>query len=195
MLLRRLLKEQPLGTLGGVVVLLLVLVSIFAGVVAPYKPGEIHLADRLTSPSGRFLLGTDHLGRDLMSRLIHGARISIFVGLAATTLHVLVAVLIGGTAGYFGEKLDLAAQRFVDAWMAFPGLLLLLTIMSIVGQGLLQIILVLGIAGGVEGSRVVRGAVIVIKENDYFLAAKALGSPPTKLQRLVLFFLFLDRIL
>ena len=180
-LLRRLLKEQPLGIFGGVVVLLLVLVSIFAGVVAPYEPDEIHLADRLTSTSARYLLGTDHLGRDLLSRLIHGAQISIFVGLAATTLHVLVAVLIGGTAGYFGGKLDLTMQRFVDAWMAFPGLLLLLTIMSIAGQGLLQIIVVLGIAGGIGGSRVIRGTVIGIKENDYFLAARAVGTPTTQI--------------
>ena len=180
-LLRRLLKEQPLGTFGGVVVLLLVLVSIFAGVVAPYEPGKIHLADRLTSTSARYLLGTDHLGRDLLSRLIYGAQISIFVGLAATTLHVLVAVLIGGTAGYFGGKLDLVTQRFVDAWMAFPGLLLLLTIMSVVGRGLPQIILVLGIAGGIGGSRVIRGAVIGIKENDYFLAARAVGTSTSQI--------------
>ena len=99
------------------------------------------------------------------------------VGLAATTLNVLVALLIGGTSGFLGGKLDLAVQRFVDAWMAFPGLLLLLTIMSVVGQGLLQIIVVLGIAGGIGGSRVVRGAVIGIKENDYFLDARAVGTP------------------
>ena len=134
--------------------------------------------------SAQYLLGTDHVGRDLLSRLIHGAWISLGVGLAATTLNVLVALLVGGVSGFLGGKLDLAMQRLVDAWIAFPGLLLLLTIMSIVGQGLLQIIMVLGIAGGVEGSRVVRGAVIAIKENDYFLAAKALGSLlPTTLRR------------
>ena len=110
-----------------------------------------------------------------MSRLIYGARISLTVGLAATTLNVLAAVLIGGISGFLGGKVDLVAQRFVDAWMAFPGLLLLLTIMSLVGRGLPQIILVLGIAGGIGGSRVPRGAVIAIKENDYFLAALAIG--------------------
>ena len=99
------------------------------------------------------------------------------VGLSATLLNVVVAVLIGGTSGFLGGKVDLAAQRFVDDWMAFPGLLLLLTIMSIVGRGLPQIILVLGIAGGISGSRVVRGAVVGIKENDYFLAARAVGTP------------------
>ena len=91
--------------------------------------------------------------------------------------NVVVATLIGGISGFLGGKLDLAVQRFVDAWMAFPGLLLLLTIMSIVGQGLFQLILVLGISGGIVGSRVVRGAVIGVKENDYFLAARAVGTP------------------
>ena len=85
-------------------------------------------------------------------------------------------MLIGGTAGFFGGKLDLVVQRLVDAWMAFPGLLLLLTIMSLVGQGLLQLILVLGITGGVVASRLVRGAVIAVKENDYLQAATATGS-------------------
>ena len=175
-LLRRLVKEHPLGTFGGIVILLLVLVSIFAGFLAPYEPAEMHLVDRLTGPSSQYLLGTDQLGRDFLSRLIYGARISIFVGLAATTLHVLVAVLIGGTAGFFGGKLDLVVQRFVDAWMSFPGLLLLLTIMSIAGRGLAQIIVVLGVSSGITNSRVVRSAVIGIRENDYFQAARVIGS-------------------
>ncbi len=121
------------------------------------------------------------MGRDFLSRLIVGARISLMVGLSATLLNVVVALLIGGTSGFFGGKVDLAAQRFVDAWMAFPGLLLLLTIMTIVGQGLFQIIVVLGISGGIGGSRVVRGAVIGVKENDYFLAAKAVGTPTSQI--------------
>ena len=142
---------------------------------------EIHPVDRLQGASARYLLGTDQLGRDLLSRLVYGARLSLTVGLAATTLNVGVAVLIGGISGFFGGKLDLGVQRFVDAWMAFPGLLLLLTIMSIAGRGLPQIILVLGITGGIGGSRVLRGAVIDIKENDYFLAAEAVGTPTTQI--------------
>ena len=128
---------------------------------------ETHLSDILRGPSAEYLLGTDNVGRDLLSRLIHGARLSLAVGLAATALNVVVAVLIGGTSGFLGGKLDLSVQRFVDAWMAFPGLLLLLTIMSIVGRGMPQIIVVLGITGGIVGSRTLRGAVIGIKENDY----------------------------
>ena len=175
----RLVKEKPLGTAGGIVILILSFVAIFADVLAPYPYWEVHPVDRMQGSSAQYLLGTDHLGRDFLSRLIYGARISILVGLAATMLNVVVAVLIGGTSGFLGGKLDLGVQRFVDAWIVFPGLLLLLTLMSIVGKGLPQIILVLGISGGIGGSRVVRGAVIGIKENDYFLAARAIGSPTT----------------
>ena len=172
----RLVREQPLGTAGGIVILLLVLVSIFADSLAPYRYEEIHLRDRLQAPTAAYLLGTDHVGRDLLSRLIHGARLSLTVGLAATVLTVVVAVLIGGTTGFIGGRLDLVTQRFVDAWMAFPGLLLLLTIMSIAGRGMLQIIIVLGVSGGIPASRVVRGAVLGVKENAYFHAAQAIGS-------------------
>ena len=172
-------KEKPLGTISGIIILILILVSIFADALAPYPYWEMHLADRLQGSSAQYLLGTDQLGRDFLSRIIVGARLSIFVGLAATALNVVVAVLIGGISGFLGGKLDLVMQRFVDAWMAFPGLLILLTVMSIAGRGVLQIILVLGIAGGIGTSRVVRAAVIGIKENDYFLAAPAVGSRGT----------------
>ena len=183
----RLLKEKPLGSFCGMIILLLIFVALFADVLTPYPYDKLNLGDRLQGASFQHLLGTDQLGRDLLSRLIFGARISLVVGLAATALNVAVALLIGGTSGFLGGKLDLAVQRFVDAWMAFPGLLLLLTIMSVVGQGILQIIVVLGIAGGIGGSRVVRGAVIGIKENDYFLAARAVGTPtPQILTRHVL---------
>ena len=174
--LRRLVKEKPLSIIAGVVILLLILVAIFADVLAPFPHDEVNIVDRMQAPSGRYLLGTDQLGRDLLSRLIFGAQISLTVGLAATAVNVVVAVLIGGPSGFFGGRLDLAAQRFVDAWMAFPGLLLLLTIMSIAGRGMLQIIIVLGVSGGIPASRVVRGAVLGVKENVYFQAAQAIGS-------------------
>ena len=130
----------------------------------------------MQGPSAAHLLGTDHVGRDFLSRLIIGARLSITVGLAATSLNVIVALLIGGTTGFVGGRVDIYAQRFVDAWMSFPGLLLLLTIMSIAGRGVAQIIVVLGVAGGIPASRVVRGAVIGVKENAYFQAAEATGA-------------------
>ena len=183
----RLVREKPLGTSCGIIILILIFVAIFAEVLAPFPYRETHLFDRLQGPSAQYLMGTDHVGRDFLSRIMFGARLSLGVGLSATALDVLVGLLIGGISGFFGGKFDLAVQRFVDAWISFPGLLLLLTVMSIVGQGLLQIIVVLGISGGIGGSRVVRSAVIGIKENDYFLAARAIGSPsPKTLMRHVL---------
>ena len=172
----RLWKEKPLGTASGIIIVLFALTAIFADVLAPYGMLEMSLADRLSGPSARFLLGTDHVGRDLLTRLIYGARVSLTVGLAATALNVVVALVIGGASGFVGGNVDLATQRFVDAWVSIPGLLILLTIMSIVGQGLVQTIVVLGVTGGIGGSRVVRSAVIAIKENVYFQAAEAIGS-------------------
>jgi len=172
----RLWREKSLGAAGGIVILLFILVAAFADVLAPYEYLEIHLADRLTGSSAAYPLGTDHLGRDVLSRIIFGARLSLIVGLSATAVNVVVAVLIGGTSGFFGGRLDLVVQRFVDGGMAIPGLLLLLTIMSIVGKGVPQLILVLGISGGIGGSRLVRSAVIDIKENTYFQATRVIGA-------------------
>ena len=175
--IRRLVREQPLGTVGGIIVLLLLFCGIFADLLAPYGMNEIHLLDRYAPPSWKYPLGADQLGRDILSRIIHGARISVIIGLSATSINLVVALLIGATTGFFGGKFDMVVQRFVDAWMAFPGLLILITVMSLVGQGQLQIILVLGIVGGISGSRIARSAVIGIKENVYFLAARAVGVP------------------
>ena len=172
----RLVREKPLGLVGGVIVLILLFTGVFADVLAPYEGDEIHVVDRMTGPSLKYLLGADQLGRDILSRLIHGARISVIVGLAANTTAIVVAAIIGVPSGYFGGKYDIIVQRFVDAWIAFPTLLILLTVMSIVGRGMLQIVLVMGTLHGIGVSRVVRSAVIGIKENDYFLAAEAIGS-------------------
>ena len=177
----RLVREKPLGAAGGVIVLILLFSGIFADSLAAYGMNEIHLFDRMAAPSAKHLLGADHLGRDILSRLIYGARISVIVGLAGTTVCVVVAATIGVPSGFLGGKYDMIVQRFVDAWMAFPGLLILLTVMSMVGRGMFQIIFVLGIMAGIYNSRIVRSAVIGIKENDYFLAAKAIGSPTTKI--------------
>ena len=173
----RLLREKPLGLLGAIIIMLFVLVSVFADVLAPDPEQRQDVTRRLQGSSFEHLLGTDHTGRDFLSRNIYGARLSLLVGFAATAVAVLVATVIGGLSGFIGGRFDLVTQRFVDAWMAIPGLLLLMTIMSILGTGALQIIIVLGLSYGVGNSRVIRGAVISIKENAYFEAARAVGNP------------------
>ena len=178
------LAQDPLGNLGMFLIPSLILGTYLSASTMRMTRTMMlevlrqdHLRDRLQAPSAQYLLGTDHVGRDLLSRLIHGARLSLTVGLTATALTVVVAVLIGGTTGFIGGRLDLVTQRFVDAWMAFPGLLLLLTIMSIAGRGMAQIIIVLGVSGGIPASRVVRGAVLGVKENVYFRWWRTVALP------------------
>ncbi len=175
-LLIRLVKEKPLGTVGGIIVLILFLVGIFANFIAPFGYNEIMLSARLTPPSGGFLLGGDNLGRDLLSRIIFGARISMIVGLGAASLDAGVAAIVGTISGYFGGKVDIIIQRVVDAFMCFPPLFFYLTIMAVVGPGLLQVVMVMGLTTAIGSSRVVRSAVIGIKENVYVEASRAIGA-------------------
>ena len=172
----RLVREKPLGTVGGVIVLVMFIVGIFADFLAPYGMNEIHLADRLNAPSAQHLLGTDEVGRDTLSRIIYGARISMIVGVAGTLINTLVATVVGLVSGFLGGKVDIVVQRFVDAFMCFPWLFIMLTVMVIVGPGLLQVTVVLGASYGIYHIRVVRSAVIAIKENMYVEAAHAIGS-------------------
>lgn len=172
----RLVKEKPLGTVGGIIVLILFITGAFADLLAPYGFNEIILADRLGPPSLKHLLGADNLGRDLLSRIIFGARISMFVGLGGSILDAFVATTIGLISGFFGGKTDIIIQRFVDAWLCFPSLFIFLTVMAILGPGIIQVTLVLGIHGGIRSSRVVRASVVSIKENVYLEAARAIGA-------------------
>ncbi|MBI2848228.1 MAG: ABC transporter permease, partial [Chloroflexi bacterium] len=176
----RLVREKPLGTVGGIIVLVLLLTGIFANVLAPYDPIANDMNVRFLPPSGSHILGTDNLGRDLLSRIIFGARISVIVGLAVATIEVFIATAVGIVSGFFGGKTDTIIQRFVDAWMCFPGLVILLTILAVLGQGIGQVIIVLGVVLGIGGSRVMRSAVISIRENVYVEAARAIGSTPAR---------------
>ncbi|MDE0227558.1 MAG: ABC transporter permease, partial [Spirochaetaceae bacterium] len=172
----RLLRQQPLGAAAGVVLLGLIFVAVFAEQLTPHEYDIGRVQDRLQAPSAEHPLGTDHAGRDVLARILKGAQVSLLVGLMATLLNTIVALLVGGTTGFIGGRVDIYTQRFVDAWMSFPGLLLLLTIMSFVDRSIVTVIVVLGVTGGIPASRVVRGAVIGVKENAYFQAAEAAGA-------------------
>jgi peptide/nickel transport system permease protein len=172
----RLVREKPLGAFGGMLVLVLMLCAIFAHWIAPYPYDETNVRQRLKPPGAQFHLGTDNLGRDVFSRIIYGARISVTVGFGAVTLSILLATLLGVASGYFGGKVDVFIQRVVDAAMAFPPLVLLLSIMAVLGPGLLNIILVLGIIPSANRSRIIRSATLSAKENQYVEAARAVGA-------------------
>ena len=177
----RLFKEKHLGAVGGIIFMILLITGIFANFLAPFGVNDINPIDSLKSPSAKYLLGTDNLGRDILSRMIYGARLSVIVGFAATSLSVIISVLIGITTGFFGGKYDMVMQRFVDGWMIFPGLVILIVFVSIIGPGMWQIILVLSLQFGIAGSRIVRGSTIATRENMYVRAADALGASTLRL--------------
>jgi peptide/nickel transport system permease protein len=179
-LLLRLFKQKPLGTVGLGIVLLLLVVGVFAKFIAPYGMNDIHLVDKLQGPSSTYLLGTDQLGRDILSRLIYGAQISVEIGLGATALSQIISILIGVTSGYVGGKVDLFVMRFVDVWMCIPPFVVLMIVASLLGHGVPILILIIGITGGIGGSRVMRSAVIGIKSNMYISASDAIGCGPIR---------------
>ena len=173
----RFVKEKPLGTVGAIIVILFLFVGIFANWLAPYNYNAAFVGGKLEAPSTTFWFGTDNVGRDLLSRIIYGARISMFVGLGISALATVISTIIGTISGFIGGTFDIVMQRFVDAWVCFPGMFVMLTFLAIVGAGVAQLILVLGIQGGIGGSRLARSAVMAIKSNAYVDAAKAIGCP------------------
>jgi peptide/nickel transport system permease protein len=170
------LQRKPLGVLGGVIVLGMLLGAIFADVLTPYGFSQTSLRERFIAMSAEHWLGTDQLGRDLLTRVLYGARISLYVGFGAIAVASLLATALGILSAYWGGRVDLFLQRMVDAWMAFPPLLILMSIMSLLGPSVLNITLVLGIAAGIRESRIVRSVALSIKENTYIEGTRALGS-------------------
>ncbi|MBI2888002.1 MAG: ABC transporter permease [Chloroflexi bacterium] len=170
-----LITRKPLAAFGLAVMAVMTLVAIFAEVITPYDPIVISQPDKLLSPSFAHPLGTDHLGRDLFARIVHGARISLTIGFGVVLLGTMLAGVIGCVTGYAGGKLDAIVQRFVDAVMSMPQLILLLTIVSVIGPGILNLVLVLSFRAAIGESRTIRSAVIGIKENQYIEAARAVG--------------------
>lgn len=173
---RRLVREKPLGTFGAIVVIILLICAIFANVIAPFSPVESNLKDKLEGPSLDHWLGTDNLGRDMLSRIIYGGRVSLYVGLGASLVNVLVATLLGLISGYLGGWFDVFLQRFVDIALSIPPLIILITLVGVLGAGLIQLILIMGINGGIQWARVVRSGVIAIRSNVYMDAARSIGS-------------------
>jgi peptide/nickel transport system permease protein len=173
---RNFIKRRPLGGVSGIVILVLVVVALFAPQVARTDPMAQHAGRILEASSWEFWMGTDHLGRDVYSRLVHGARVSIIVGFTAVALGTSIGSLIGLVSGYQGGRFDLYVQRLVDAWIAFPGLVLILVLVSMLGPSLINVSIAIGIGTMPGTSRVVRSAVLAAKENEYVLAAYAIGA-------------------
>ncbi len=172
----RLFREKPLGAAGAVVFVLFLFCGAFADVLAPYGMNQINPINRLKPPSLQWPFGTDNLGRDMLSRCLYGAQLSVIIGFSAASIATVISVVLGIVSGYLGGKFDLVMQRFVDAWMSFPDLIILIVVVSVIGPGMPQIIGTLGLLLGIAGSRIIRGAVLSVRENMYVHAAQSTGA-------------------
>ena len=169
-------RHQPLGAAAAAILFAVILVAIFAPLIAPHGPLEIAVAERFTGPLGEKILGTDELGRDVFSRIIYGARVSLIVGLASVGIGITGGTLIGIFSAYVGGKVDLVVQRLVDAMMAFPAIILALALMAALGPSRNNVIVALVVILLPGAVRVIRSQVLSIKELDYTLAARAIGA-------------------
>jgi ABC-type dipeptide/oligopeptide/nickel transport system permease subunit len=181
-----LIRRKPLGAVSALILCGLVVVAILAPVLAPYDPYKFNLNERglpirMQPPNAKFLCGTDPLGRDVLSRIVYGSRVSLIVGFAAVAIGTLLGTLLGLVSGYWEGGTDQVLQRAVDTMMALPGIVLALAVVSVLGQSLTNIILVIGLVIAPGASRVVRGTVLSIKQNTFIDAAYAAGATPWRI--------------
>ena len=172
---RRLLKNR-LAVAGGAVVILLVLIAIFADVLAPYSYTKTNFGRLNEGPTHDYPLGTDNLGRDMLSRMIYGARVSMLVGLGAQVIVVALGVPIGALSGFVGGRTDLLLTRFIDVMYAFPRLLFVILVMSMLGAGLTNIFIAIGLTGWVSIARQTRAQVLTLKAKEFVEGARSLGA-------------------
>ncbi len=171
----RRLRRNRLAMAGLIVLVVLFTIALLAPYIAPHDPFEADFFRTLEGPSSEHWLGTDDLGRDLLSRIIHGTRISLNIGFISVAIGLVVGLPVGAISGYYGGKLDLVVQRLVDIMMAFPGILLAIVIVSVMGVGLVNAMIAVGVVSIPTYIRLVRGSVMSVKNKEYIEAARALG--------------------
>ena len=168
-------RKDRLAILGTAVLFLLMLIAALAPYIAPFDPVELNLAERLLSPSARHLMGTDSVGRDLLSRVIYGTRVSLMIAIVVVIIEVLFGVLVGTAAGYLGRTVDEVLMRLVDILMAFPSIILALVIVGMLGTAIMNLIIALTSVGWVRYARVVRGSILSVKKETFIESARAIG--------------------
>jgi peptide/nickel transport system permease protein len=179
--LRYFARRNPRMIVGGAMVLTWLLIALFAPVVAPYDPIAVNVSDALQSPSLTHLLGTDDLGRDVLSRVIWGSRISLSVGLISVGIGFIVGVSVGLAAGYLGGKFDLFVMRGIDALLAFPALVLAIAITAALGPQIQNAMIAIGIVAIPAYARLTRGQALAVRSRDFILASKTVGCTPLRI--------------
>lgn len=174
-------RRQPAGLAGLAVIVVLVVVAGAADWIATYDPVRLHPGEELRGPGERYLLGTDHLGRDVFSRIVYGSRISLTVGIIAVSIATIGGTIIGVVSGYYRGPVDMVLQRIVDAAMAFPGLILALAIVAALGSDIKNVMIAIGITTMPGMARVVRSAVLSVSQSGYVESARAVGAPDSRI--------------
>jgi peptide/nickel transport system permease protein len=173
----RTLRHQPLAVVGFCLLLLFVTIAVLAPTISPYDPAAIHLTQRLQAPSHSHWFGTDELGRDIFSRILSGARLSLLVAVSVVSVSLSLGLILGGLAGFYGGRVDTLLNVFVmNAFLSFPGILLAIAFVAFLGPGLVNLVLALAIGGWVGYARLVRAQVLAVKEREFVEAARALGA-------------------
>lgn len=176
--LKHLLRNRG-AVVGIVIILFFVLASLAAPILAVHSPTDTSLVNRLQPRSAEHWLGTDELGRDLYSRMLYGGRISLNIGIISVLIGAVIGVPLGAVSGYYGGKFDIVSQRFIDIMIAFPGILLAIVVVTVLGVGVQNVMIATGIASVPIYARLVRGSVLSIKEQSYVTAARAAGLRDT----------------
>lgn len=177
-------RRQPLAALGLALLVLFVICAVFAPWLAPQDPAKLNLTGRLMSPSPAHWFGTDELGRDILSRILYGARISLIVAVSVVGLSLAIGIVAGGLSGFYGGWLDTVMNIYVtNAFMSLPGILLAIAFVAFMGPGLVNVILALAISGWVGYARLVRAQVMAVKEREFVEAARALGASDWRVMR------------
>lgn len=178
--LRRFLRHR-MALFSTVLLVLLVLIAIFAEQIAPFDPVQPHFSDSRSAPNAQYLLGTDDLGRDILSRLIFAARISVSVGIIAVAIYQVIALVLGAISGYFGGWVDNVIQRLVDIVMSFPSLIVILIFIAILGPSIYNVMIAIGLLSWPAPTRLYRAQIMQLREMDYILAARSLGTPDSRI--------------
>ena len=171
----RLARKKPLGVIALLLILIIIGAAIFADLIAPYDPLQMHGTAVMQPPSERFIMGTDNLGRDMFSRIIHGSRISLAVGISAVVLSLIVGVFLGMVSGYFEGRVDMIIQRIMDAALAFPGIVFALAVLAALGPGLVNVSIAIAFTMIPRNNRIVRASVLSEKQSLYVEAARVAG--------------------
>ncbi|MGD0281424.1 MAG: ABC transporter permease, partial [Dissulfurispiraceae bacterium] len=168
-------RENPLSVTGLIIILMLAMVALFAPFIAPYRPTAINVYNVLSPPDNAHLFGTDELGRDVLSRMIWGSRVSLKVGFIAVGIAITIGTMLGAAAGYYGGVIDSLLMRFVDIMLAFPTFFLILAVIAIVEPSISTIMIIIGLTGWMDVARLVRAEFLTLKERDFVSAARAIG--------------------